>query len=94
MILAGSHAAAEQLARFRAEAEAVARLQHPNIVQIYDVGELDGSPFLALEYVDGRQPGAAPGRHAAAAREAAELVETLARADAVRPRHAASSIAT
>ena len=53
MILAGSHAGAAQIARFRAEAEAVARLQHPNIVQIYDVGEQDGRPFLSLELVEG-----------------------------------------
>src|SRR5262249_17890099 len=39
MILAGAHARPEQVARFRAEAEAVARLHHPNIVQIYDIGE-------------------------------------------------------
>ena len=44
MILAGDHAAPEQLARFRTEAEAVARLQHPNIVQIHEVGEHEGRP--------------------------------------------------
>ena len=41
------------LVRFQAEAEAVARLHHPNIVQIFEVGEQDGSPFLALEFVTG-----------------------------------------
>lgn len=54
MVLSGGHASAEQLARFRAEAEAVAQLQHPNIVQIYDVGERDGLPFFALEFIDGQ----------------------------------------
>jgi WD40 repeat protein/serine/threonine protein kinase len=53
MILAGSHAGAEARTRFKAEAEAVARLQHPNVVQIYDVGEHEGLPFLALEFCPG-----------------------------------------
>ena len=53
MILAGGHAGEELLARFRAEAEAVGRLQHPNIVQIHEVGEYDGRPCFALEFVDG-----------------------------------------
>src|ERR1051326_3421330 len=44
MIRAGVQAGAEELARFRAEVEAVARLQHPNIVQIYEVGEHRGQP--------------------------------------------------
>jgi WD40 repeat protein len=52
MLLAGS-AAADQLARFRIEAEALARLQHPHIVQIYDVGEQDGYPYFSMEYVAG-----------------------------------------
>ena len=41
-----------ELARFRAEAEAIARLQHPNIVQVFEVGEDRGSPYLALELVE------------------------------------------
>src|SRR5262249_47908773 len=53
MILAGSYASAGELARFRREAEAVARLQHPHIVQIHEVGEADGRPFFSLEYVAG-----------------------------------------
>jgi serine/threonine-protein kinase len=79
MILAGAHAGPEELARFRAEAEAVARLQHPNIVQIYQVGEHDGRPYFALEYVEGgsleRKLAGAP----RPPREAAALAETLAR---------------
>src|SRR6516225_524776 len=53
MILSGPFAEPELLARFKAEAEAVAQLQHPNIVQIYDIGEHEGCPFFALEFVDG-----------------------------------------
>ena len=43
----------QYLARFKAEAEAVARFQHPNIVQIYEVGETQERPYLALELVEG-----------------------------------------
>ena len=53
MIIAGGHAGSEARARFKAEAEAVARLSHPNIVQIHEVGEHQGLPFCALEFVDG-----------------------------------------
>ncbi len=42
------------LQRFKAEAEAVAKVTHANIIQVYAVGELDGHPFIALEYVEGR----------------------------------------
>jgi serine/threonine protein kinase/WD40 repeat protein/Flp pilus assembly protein TadD len=80
MILAGSYAMPEELARFRIEAEAVGRLQHPNIVAIYEVGEQNGRPFLCMEYVDGgslaQQLTGAP----QPTRAAAQLVETLARA--------------
>jgi eukaryotic-like serine/threonine-protein kinase len=53
MVLAGASASPHDLARFRAEAEAVAQLAHPNIVQIYEIGEQGGCPFLALEYIGG-----------------------------------------
>src|SRR5438093_5487334 len=53
MVLAGAHATPEQLTRFHNEALAVAKLQHPNIVQIYEVGEHEGLPFFSLEFVDG-----------------------------------------
>src|SRR4029077_7610282 len=53
MITAGAHAGEVQRTRFQTEAEAVARLKHPNIVQIYDIGDHRGIPFFSLEYVDG-----------------------------------------
>ncbi len=54
MVLAGDHAGPKELARFRQEAEAVARLRHPNIIQIYDIGAAEGRPYLALEFVEGQ----------------------------------------
>jgi serine/threonine-protein kinase len=53
MILAGASADDGELARFQIEAEAIARLHHPNIVQVYETGEVCGNPFLSIEYVDG-----------------------------------------
>jgi serine/threonine protein kinase/lipoprotein NlpI len=80
MVLAGAHAAPGQLARFAVEAEAVARLSHPNIVQIYEIGEHDGLPFLALEYIDGGSLAAKITGKPQPPRDAAALVELLARA--------------
>src|SRR5262249_23059434 len=80
MILAGAHADPAARSRFRTEAEAVARLSHPNVVQIYEVGEHRGRPFLALEYVGG---GSLAQKLAGAPqpdRDAARLLEALARA--------------
>jgi|GEM_PF-819410 len=53
MILAGKHSGNEALSRFIAEAQAVAKLQHPGIVQIFDIGEHQGLPYFSLEFVDG-----------------------------------------
>jgi WD40 repeat protein/tRNA A-37 threonylcarbamoyl transferase component Bud32 len=80
MILAGAHAGKRQFERFRIEAEAVARLQHPNIVQIYEIGEQDGLPFFSLEFVDGGTLSKKLAGTPLPARQAAELTATLARA--------------
>jgi serine/threonine-protein kinase len=86
MILGGAHAGPDELARLRNEAEAIARLHHPNIVQIYEVGDHAGLPFLALEFVDGGSlaQALASGQWTVAGPDAtlraAQLVETLARA--------------
>src|SRR5262249_59449584 len=58
MILAGRHAGGEAAARFLAEAEAVAQLQHPHIVQIFHIDEHDGYPYFEMEYVGGGSPAA------------------------------------
>jgi tetratricopeptide (TPR) repeat protein len=78
MLLAGAHASPLQLARFRTEAEAVARLQHPNIVQIYEVGLLAGLPYFSLEFVDGGSLEKKLAGKPLPIREAAKLIRTLA----------------
>ncbi len=80
MIRGGRQARPDHLIRFSIEAEAVARLRHTNIIQIFDIGEVDGSPYVSLELLEGGslaerlrgtpQPG----------RPAAEMLETLAMA--------------
>ncbi len=79
MILAGAHADSDAIVRFLAEAEAIARLQHPNVVQIRHIGEADGLPFFELEYVEGGSLDRRLDGTPWAARLAAELVEALAR---------------
>jgi WD40 repeat protein/predicted Ser/Thr protein kinase len=80
MILSGAYAGEQERARFRTEAEAVARLRHGNIVQIYEVGEQDGRPFLSLEFVEGGSLADQLKGTPQPAYEAARLLETLARA--------------
>jgi hypothetical protein len=79
MLVAGHPNPAER-ARFRAEAEAVARLQHPNIVQIHELGEAEGRPFFALEYVAGGSLAERLAGQPLPPRDAARLVATLAEA--------------
>jgi serine/threonine protein kinase len=80
MILAGEFASENDLARFKAEAVQLARLQHPNIVQVYEVGEHHGRPFFAMEFMDGGSLTKKFAREPQPPKVAAELVETLARA--------------
>jgi WD40 repeat protein len=80
MILAGQHAAAEAGARFLAEAQAVAKLQHPNIVQIFHIDEHAGCPYFEMEYVGGGSLAARLDGTPRPHREATRLVETLAHA--------------
>jgi serine/threonine protein kinase/predicted Zn-dependent protease len=80
MVLAGVHAGDERLARFQIEAEAVAHLRHPHIVQIYEVGEQDGLPFFSLEYVDGGSLAEKLDGKPRPPIDAAIIVEKLARA--------------
>jgi serine/threonine protein kinase/tetratricopeptide (TPR) repeat protein len=79
MILAGAHAGTAGVARFKAEAEAVAKLHHPNIVQIFETGEHEGRAYFSLEYVEGGSLEQRIQQHPLSQKAAAELIETLAR---------------
>ncbi len=80
MVLDGGALGGEEVSRVRIEAEAIARLQHPNIVRLYEVGTHAGCSYLALEYVEGVDLEAYCGGRPVPPRLAAELVATLARA--------------
>jgi formylglycine-generating enzyme required for sulfatase activity len=80
MIRAVEHASPTERLRFQIETEAVARLQHPNIVQLHEVGEVRGQPFFSLEFCDGGTLTAQLKKQRPTPRESAQLIETLARA--------------
>jgi WD40 repeat protein/tRNA A-37 threonylcarbamoyl transferase component Bud32 len=80
MIRDGLLATEEQLARFQGEARAVARLRHPNVVQIYAIGQQDGRPFFSLELVEGGNLAQRLTKGPLPPQESAHLVQTLARA--------------
>jgi WD40 repeat protein/serine/threonine protein kinase len=80
MIRTGVHAGTEELTRFRNEAEAVARLQHPNIVALYEFGDYCGQPYFSQELVEGGNLSTRLSGTTLPSREAAELIATLAKA--------------
>jgi tetratricopeptide (TPR) repeat protein/tRNA A-37 threonylcarbamoyl transferase component Bud32 len=80
MILAAAHASEERRQRFQAEADVIALLGHPNIVHIHEVGEHEGLPYLSLEFVSGGSLAQKQGGIPQPPRQAAALLETLARA--------------
>ncbi|HJZ54100.1 MAG TPA: serine/threonine-protein kinase, partial [Gemmataceae bacterium] len=90
MLLAGAYAGPTELGRFQREAEAVAGLCHPNIVQIYEVGDHEGRPYFTMELVDGGNLAQKLTTAPPPVRRAAELVASLA--DAVAVAHSAGIV--
>jgi hypothetical protein len=80
IVVSGAQAGAEERARFRTEAEAVARLHHPGIVQVYEVGEQAGCPYVVLEFVSGGSLAQQLDGTPMPPRRAAQLLVDLARA--------------
>ncbi len=80
MIRSGVHASPEDRLRFISEAEVIARLRHPNIVQVYAFGDSDGQPFFEMEYVDGGSLIDRLDGTPRPTRDASALLEILARA--------------
>jgi WD40 repeat protein/serine/threonine protein kinase len=80
MILDGDYGELATVARFQNEAKLLARMEHPNIVQILEVGEHASRPYFAMEFVDGGSLDKKLNGTPLPARQAAGLLETLARA--------------
>jgi tetratricopeptide (TPR) repeat protein len=90
MLLAGSYAAPDELERFLREAEAVARLHHPNVVQLYDAGDIDGRPYFTMQLIEGGSLAQEAARAPLPPRRSAELVAEVA--DAIEAAHQAGII--
>ncbi len=90
MLLAGPYARTTERERFRREAQAVAALSHPNIVQVYDVGEVDGRPYFTMELMDGGNLADKTQSVPQPARQAAALMATIA--DAIHAAHQAGIV--
>ncbi len=80
MILPGRFCSAEDVERFRREAEATARLRHPNIVAVHEVGEVDGQHYYSMDFIEGMSLARRVAAGPLPAREAARHLLTLARA--------------
>lgn len=80
MILAGKLATPEDVQRFRTEAEAAARLVHPNIVAVHDVGSLNGQHYFSMEFIEGQSLAQRLTHGPLAGRIAARYVRQVARA--------------
>ncbi len=80
MVLAGPQARAEEVVRFRREVEAIAAAPHPNLVAVYEVGDCDGRPYYAMEFVAGASLARWAAGRPQPPLDAARLAEALARA--------------
>jgi eukaryotic-like serine/threonine-protein kinase len=80
MILRGDFASGVDLARFRSEAESAARLEHPHIVSIYEVGQWEGQAYFTMQYVDGTTLARLVANGPLSPREAARLLIPICRA--------------
>jgi hypothetical protein len=80
MVLSGGHATTQDRLRFLSEAEAIAAVKHPGIVQVFDFGTHEGLPFFSLEFCEGGSLAARLADNPLPARQAAQLVEQVARA--------------
>ncbi len=78
MILSADHASDIEKQRFQTEAEAIAQLDHPNIVKVFDVGEHDGKPYFALEFCNGGSLAEKIQQNPLTAKKAAEIVAEVA----------------
>ena len=85
MLLSGQHASPDELERFLREAEAVAGLHHPNVVNLYDVGEVDGRPYFTMEFIEGGSLARKLAEGPMPARQAAALVAQVT--DAIERAH-------
>lgn len=80
MLLRGEFESPQNYARFRAEADAAARLDHPHIVKVFEVGEYENQPYFSMQWIDGSNLAQRIAQAPLANREAAELMVPVCRA--------------